>query len=175
MSTSPTDVNGDSAGTANTPDFSNFNLTAAQGDDGMTQVVTCFLQASSNDYTGGLGMVFAPATKSYILLLTSVNHRCSRLCSLRHHDCVDLRHLLPGTRDESTTAEDPNIRLLVRQVCSIMARYTSPSGHLTCDPGILAPESSSPPGLFSMSCLAQSLLLPNTTNNHLPQSPRPRL
>jgi len=57
MSTSPTDVNGDAAGTATTPDFNNFNLTAAQGDTGLTQVATCFLQASTNDYTGGLGMI----------------------------------------------------------------------------------------------------------------------
>jgi len=39
-----------------TPDFSNYNLTAAQGDDDLMRQVTCFLAASANEYSGGLGM-----------------------------------------------------------------------------------------------------------------------
>jgi len=55
--TSPTDVNGVAAGSpsGSVPDFSNFNLTAAQGDDDLTRIVTCFLQAATNDYSGDLG------------------------------------------------------------------------------------------------------------------------
>lgn len=53
---SSTDVNGIAAGTPDSPDFSNFNLTAAQGDDDLMRVVTCFLNAGENEYDGGLGM-----------------------------------------------------------------------------------------------------------------------
>jgi hypothetical protein len=54
---SSTDVNGISAGTASVmPDFSNFNLTAAQGDDDMMRLITCYLTAGENEYDNGLGM-----------------------------------------------------------------------------------------------------------------------
>lgn len=55
--TSSTDVNGVSAGSppGSMPDFSTFNLTAAQGDDDLTRLVTCFLQAGTNEYNGALG------------------------------------------------------------------------------------------------------------------------
>jgi len=53
--TSSTDVNGISAGSPGMPDFSNFNLSAAQGDDDLTRLVTCFLQAGTNEYNGALG------------------------------------------------------------------------------------------------------------------------
>jgi len=54
--TSSTDVNGISAGSPGLmPDFSNFNLTAAQGDDDLTRLITCFLQAGENEYNGNLG------------------------------------------------------------------------------------------------------------------------
>lgn len=56
MSTSaPTDINGDASGSGSSIDYSNFNLTAAQGNDDLTRIVTCFLQAATNDYNGNLG------------------------------------------------------------------------------------------------------------------------
>jgi len=55
--TTPSDVNGQSAGTPMDPSdmYNNFNLTAAQGDDDLTRMVTCFLQATDNEYNGMLG------------------------------------------------------------------------------------------------------------------------
>lgn len=38
-----------------TIDYSNFDLTAAQGDDDLIRLITCYLNAGGNDYTGGLG------------------------------------------------------------------------------------------------------------------------
>lgn len=40
------------------PDFSNFNLTAAQGNDDLTRIITCFLQTGENEYNGNLGQYF---------------------------------------------------------------------------------------------------------------------
>jgi len=36
-------------------DYSNYDLTAAQGDDNLVRQVICFLNAGRNEYNGGLG------------------------------------------------------------------------------------------------------------------------
>jgi hypothetical protein len=48
------DVTGNSAASSTSPDFTNFNLTAAQGDDDMMRLITCFLTARKNEYDNGL-------------------------------------------------------------------------------------------------------------------------
>lgn len=88
-----TDVNGIAAGTTSSPDFSNFNLTAAQGNADLMRVVTCFLNAGENEYDGGIGQLCCNTIPAELRLTCFCRHTDS--CTLCHYDCVNRVYLFP--------------------------------------------------------------------------------